>query len=114
MGVKERKSLCCELPRGLLSTLKKNKMVVPDAVKNQVGPMPDISSMNKDDLAALCTQLYEQSCSVFGEKWQMEQLVKKRDAEIHNLETECSESHGTFKVPKLKKVNKFKKSDDDE
>merc|ERR1712026_38298 len=104
MGVEESKSLCCKLPRGLLSTLKKNK----------VGPMPDISSMNKDDLAALCTQLYEQSCSVFGEKWQMEQLVKKRDAEIQNLETECSESHGTFKVPKLKKVNKFKKSDEDE
>merc|ERR1719206_1106946 len=28
--------------------------------------------------------------------------------EIHNLEMETSESHGTFKIPKLKKVNKFK------
>ena len=83
-------------------------MVVPDAVKDKVGPMPDVSSMNKDDLAALCTQLYEQSCSVFGEKFHMEYQVKKRDAEIHNLEAECSESHGTFKVPKLKKVPKFK------
>merc|ERR1712217_461694 len=34
--------------------------------------------------------------------------VKKRDMEIHNLEMETSESHGTFKIPKLKKVNKFK------
>ena len=38
----------------------------------------------------------------------MEQLVKKRDAEIHNLEMEATESHGSFKVPKLKKVNRFK------
>merc|ERR1719309_451970 len=34
--------------------------------------------------------------------------MKKRDMEIHNLEMETSESHGTFKIPKLKKVNKFK------
>merc|ERR1712123_379716 len=84
------------------------KMVVPDAVKDKVGPMPDVSAMGKDDLAALCQQLYDQSCNVFAEKFHMEYQVKKRDAEIHNLEMECSESHGTFKVPKLKKVNKFK------
>ena len=83
-------------------------MVVPDMVKDKVGPMPDVSSMNKDDLAAMCMQLYDQSCSVFGEKFQMEQLVKKKDAEIHNLDMECSDSNGTFKVPKLKKVDKFK------
>merc|ERR1719369_234812 len=29
-------------------------------------------------------------------------------ASIHNQEMETSESHGTFKIPKLKKVNKFK------
>merc|ERR1712236_194700 len=29
--------------------------------------------------------------------------MKKRDMEIHNLEMETSESHGTFKIPKLKK-----------
>ena len=89
-------------------------MVVPDAVKSKVGPMPDVSSMNKDDLSALCQKLYEQSCAVFGEKWQMEQLVRKREAEIHNLEMECCESHGTFKVPKLKKVNKFKAMGEDD
>ena len=61
-----------------------------------------------DDLAALCMKLYEQSCAVFKEKFMMEAQVKKREAEIHNLEVECSDSHGTFKVPKLKKVNKFK------
>jgi len=83
-------------------------MVVPDSIKDKVGPLPDISSMNKDDLAALCMKLYEQSCAVFKEKFMMEAQVKKREAEIHNLEVECSDSHGTFKVPKLKKVNKFK------
>jgi hypothetical protein len=34
--------------------------------------------------------------------------------EIHNLEMETSESHGTFKIPKLKKVNKFKMMGDEE
>ena len=43
----------------------------------------------------------------------MEVQVKKRDAEIHNLEVECTESHGTFKVPKLKKVNRFKAMEED-
>ena len=66
-----------------------------------------------DDLAALCLKLYEQSCAVFQEKWTMEFQVKKRDAEIHNLEVECSDSHGTFKVPKLKKVNRFKMETDE-
>ena len=44
----------------------------------------------------------------------MEYAVKKRDMEIHNLEMETSESHGTFKIPKLKKVNKFKPLESEE
>merc|ERR1712083_1209777 len=47
-------------------------------------------------------------------KFHMEYAVKKRDMEIHNLEMETSESHGTFKIPKLKKVNKFKMMGDEE
>merc|ERR1711892_261402 len=83
------------------------KMVVPDAVKDKVGPMPDVSAMGKDDLAALCQQLYDQSCNVFAEKFHMEYQVKNRDMET-------SESHGSFKIPKLKKVNKFKSMGDEE
>ena len=73
----------------------------------QVGAKPDVDAMSKDDLAALCKQLYERACGVFGEKFDSEYQVKKRDMEIHTLEMETSESHGTFKIPKLKKVNLF-------
>jgi hypothetical protein len=83
-------------------------MGVPEAVLEKVGSLPDVSAMSKDDLAALCMQLYDKSCVVFGEKFDSEYQVKKRDMEIANLEMETSESHGTFKIPKLKKVNKFK------
>ena len=79
-------------------------MGVPEAVLSKVGSLPDVASMNKDDLTALCKQLYERSCVAFGEKFDEEYLVRKRDMEIHNLEMETSESHGTFKIPKLKKV----------
>merc|ERR1712080_818149 len=89
-------------------------MVVPDSVKEKVGQMPDIASMSKEDLEALVKQLYDQSCAVFGEKFHMEYAVKKRDMEIHNLEMETSASHGTFKIPKLKKANKFKMMGDEE
>merc|ERR1712037_1045262 len=89
-------------------TLLDSKMGVPEAVLQKVGSLPDIGSMSKDDLAVLCKKLYEQSCSVFGEKFDVEYQVKKKDMEIHNLEMETIESHGTFKIPKLKKVNKFK------
>merc|ERR1712182_46544 len=78
------------------------------------GSLPDVASMSKDDLTALIKQLYERSCAVFGEKFDEEFQVKKRDMEIHNLEMETSESHGTFKIPKLKKVNKFKPLGDEE
>merc|ERR1711878_218264 len=88
-------------------------MVVPDSIRDKVGPLPDVSSMNKDDLSALCLKLYEQSCAVFAEKFHMEAQVKKRDAELHNLEAECMDTHGTFKVPKLKKVNRFKMEQED-
>merc|ERR1712089_96448 len=84
-------------------------MAIPDSVKAKVGEMPDVSSMSKEDLAALVKQMYDQSCAVFGEKFDMEYQVRKMDMEIHNLEMETSESRGTFKIPKLKKVNKFKK-----
>merc|ERR1712198_535844 len=91
-----------------------SKMGVPEAVLEKDGSLPDIASMSKDDLATLCKQLYERSCSVFGEKFDVEYQVKKRDMEIHNLEMETSESHGTFKIPKLKKVNKFKMMEGEE
>merc|ERR1711892_408364 len=87
-------------------------MGVPEAVLEKVGSLPDIASMSKDDLAALVKQLYDQSCAVFGEKFNMEYQVKKTDAEIQNLESETAESHGTFKIPKLKKVNKFKMAEE--
>merc|ERR1712106_1441 len=90
------------------------KMGVPDAVLEKVGSLPDVSAMSKDDLAALCKSLYDGSCVVFGEKVDSEYQVKKRDMEIHNLEMETSESHGTFKIPKLKKVNKFKTKEEEE
>merc|ERR1711971_1128657 len=89
-------------------------MGVPEAVLSKVGSPPDVASMNKDDLTALIKQLYERSCAVFGEKFDEEFQVKKRDIEIHNLEMETSESHGTFKIPKLKKVNKFKPLESEE
>merc|ERR1712029_529494 len=87
--------------------------MVAEAVLERVGPKPDVS-MGKDDLAALCKQLYDKACGVFGEKFDSEYQVKKRDMEIHNLEMETSESHGTFKIPKLKKVNKFKMMEGEE
>merc|ERR1712026_31064 len=89
-------------------------MGVPEAVLSKVGSLPDVGSMNKDELTALCKRLYEKSCVVFGEKFDEEYQVRKRDMEIHNLEMETSESHGTFKIPKLKKVNKFKMMGDEE
>merc|ERR1712112_763880 len=96
------------------TTLSHTAMAIPDSVKAKVGEMPDVSSMSKEDLAALVKQMYDQSCAVFGEKFDMEYQVKKMDMEIYNLEMETSESHGTFKIPKLKKVNKFKMMGDEE
>merc|ERR1712106_698715 len=90
------------------SSILSSRMGVPGAVLAKVGSLPDVSAMSKVDLAGLCKTLYDKSCVVFGEKFDEEYQVKKRDMEIHNLETETSESHGTFKIPKLKKVNKFK------
>ena len=69
--------------------------------------------VSPDDLAALCLKLYEQSCAVFSEKWTMETQVRKKEQEILNLEAECQDSHGTFKVPKLKKVQRFKMEQED-
>ena len=38
--------------------------------------MPDVSGLGKDELASLCSKLYEQSCAIFGEKFIMEQQVE--------------------------------------
>merc|ERR1711942_276007 len=102
----------CRPPSHLLTVIAPNPihpptMAIPDAVKEKVGEMPDVSAMSKEDLAALVKQMYDNSCAVFGEKFDMEYQVKK-------MEMETSESHGTFKIPKLKKVNKFKMMGDEE
>jgi hypothetical protein len=83
-------------------------MAIPDAVKSKVGDMPNVSDMDKDALAALIKQLYDQSCSVFAEKFTMEHEVKKNEVEIHALELEVNDMHGKFIIPALKKVSNFK------
>jgi len=83
-------------------------MAIPDAVKQKVGDMPDLSSMDKDALAALAKQLYDQSCAIFAEKFSMEHEVKKNEVEIHALELEVNDMHGKFIIPALKKVSNFK------
>ncbi|XP_023329572.1 troponin I [Eurytemora carolleeae] len=83
-------------------------MAIPDAVKSKVGDMPNVGEMDKDALAALIKQLYDQSCSVFAEKFNMEHEIKKNEMEIHALELEVNDMHGKFIIPQLKKVNNFK------
>jgi hypothetical protein len=43
----------------------------------QVGDMPNVADLDKDALAALIKQLYEQSCSVFADKFNMEHEVRR-------------------------------------
>jgi len=83
-------------------------MAIPDAVKNKIGDMPAVADMDKDALAVVIKQLYDQSCSVFAEKFQMEHEIKKNEMEIHELELEVNDMHGKFIIPALKKVNNFK------
>merc|ERR1712098_61726 len=84
------------------------RMGVPDAVSSKLGSMPDISGMSKEELTALVKQLHDQSCTAFADKYYVERDVKIRDAEILILEADTTESNGTFKIPPLKKVPKFK------
>jgi len=83
-------------------------MAIPDAVKDKVGEMPAIADMDKEALAAVIKQLYDQSCAVFAEKFNMEHEVKKNEQEIHDLELEVNDMHGKFIIPQLKKVSNFK------
>jgi len=83
-------------------------MAIPDAVKEKVGEMPSIADMDKEALAAVIKQLYDQSCAVFAEKFNMEHEVKKNEQEIHDLELEVNDMHGKFIIPQLKKVSNFK------
>merc|ERR1712221_3092 len=79
-----------------------------NAVKEKLGDMPDVGSMDKDALSALIKQLYDQSCAVFAEKFNMEHEIKKNECEIHALELEVNDMHGKFIIPQLKKVSNFK------
>jgi len=81
-------------------------MGVPEAVVEKVGSLPDLGGLSKEDLLALCRQLYDQSCAVFEEKFAMEHQAKCYDEEIRGLEAETAETSGTFKIPQLKKITK--------
>ena len=48
--------------------------------------MPDVSGLGKDELANLCSKLYEQSCAVFGEKFNMEQQVETAPPLLYSSE----------------------------
>ena len=84
-----------------------------------------MSTLDKKQMETLLTELYEKSCKIFGDAFDIEHEVKasyrikkienigskmfryyfqKHDIEIHELEMEVNDMHGKFVIPKLRKV----------
>merc|ERR1712223_133563 len=66
--------------------------------------LPDLSAMDKQALASLVMELYERSCKVFGDTFDIQHQVRKLEIEISELEVEVNDMNGRFVIPKLRKV----------
>ena len=51
-------------------------MPVPEEVQSKVGSLPDLTEMDKDSLVSLVKELYDRSCQVFSEQFDVQHIVQ--------------------------------------
>ena len=53
-------------------------MPIPEEVQSKVGSLPDLTEMDKDSLVSLVKELYDRSCQIFSEQFDVQHIVQVR------------------------------------
>lgn len=76
-------------------------------IEERCGKMCDLENASEDKLRKICQDYHTRIGRLEDEKFDLEYLVKKKDFEISDLNSQVNDLRGKFVKPTLKKVSKY-------
>ncbi|XP_017779949.1 PREDICTED: troponin I isoform X6 [Nicrophorus vespilloides] len=76
-------------------------------IEERCGKPKIIDDANEESLKSTCKAYYERICKLESVKYDVEYIVKRKDAEISDLNSQVNDLRGKFVKPTLKKVSKY-------
>ncbi|XP_063375197.1 troponin I isoform X2 [Cydia amplana] len=76
-------------------------------IEERCGKPKNIEDANEDDLRRICKEHHERINRLEDQKYDLEYIVKRKDIEISDLNSQVNDLRGKFVKPTLKKVSKY-------
>ncbi|XP_044255592.1 troponin I isoform X13 [Tribolium madens] len=76
-------------------------------IEERCGKPKIIDDANEDELQSICKQYYNKIQDLEGSKYDLERIVRMKDIEISDLNSQVNDLRGKFVKPTLKKVSKY-------
>nr|XP_015834630.1 PREDICTED: troponin I isoform X6 [Tribolium castaneum] len=76
-------------------------------IEERCGKPKLIDDANEDELQSICKQYYTKIQELEGRKYDLEYIVRMKDIEISDLNSQVNDLRGKFVKPTLKKVSKY-------
>ncbi|XP_075972175.1 troponin wings up A isoform X6 [Anticarsia gemmatalis] len=76
-------------------------------IEERCGKPKNIEDANEDSISRVCKEYHERINQLEDEKFDLEYIVKRKDMEISDLNSQVNDLRGKFVKPTLKKVSKY-------
>ncbi|XP_056643320.1 troponin I isoform X10 [Diorhabda sublineata] len=76
-------------------------------IEERCGKPKLIDEANEEQIRSFCKTYHDRICKLEDQKFDLEYLVKKKDMEISELNSQVNDLRGKFVKPTLKKVSKY-------
>jgi len=76
-------------------------------IEERCGNPKNIDDASEEQLKSVIKQYYDRICKLEDNKFDLEYVVKRKDAEIADLNSQVNDLRGKFVKPTLKKVSKY-------
>ncbi|XP_049888234.1 troponin I isoform X5 [Pectinophora gossypiella] len=76
-------------------------------IEERCGKPKNIDDANEDTVKTVCKDYHNRICQLENEKYDLEYVVKRKDMEISDLNSQVNDLRGKFVKPTLKKVSKY-------
>ncbi|XP_034825024.1 troponin I isoform X6 [Maniola hyperantus] len=76
-------------------------------IEERCGKPKNVDDANEDTVARICREYHTRINNLEDQKFDLEYIVKRKDMEISDLNTQVNDLRGKFVKPTLKKVSKY-------
>lgn len=98
-----RKKAAEELKRQQEAKANERRRVIAE----RTGSKKNFDEMSETELVSLCKNFHDRIKNLESDKWDLEYAVGRKEIEIHELQSQVSDTRGKFVKPPLKRVPKY-------